>query len=186
MVEMGGSPSRPAPVQRAPVQRAAPAATAATSCPAPPACPVPPAVPPCPVCPTGTPDINNRKTNMNLIRSTITTNMAGTYQRLLSKVSQSDTDKKDLRGQLQNIRAESIDLDHASETYEREFLDKKEILQLPVTGGLQTLQDIILLIFFIGLILVSLLMIAFFPGILTIIVVVMLDALILMAIRLYG
>jgi hypothetical protein len=133
-------------------------------------------------------DFSTRKTNLNTLLSTIES-MALKYQMLSSKSGDAASDKTDLNEQIQALRNQSNDLDRGTETYEKEFIERKETLNIKNTG-FQTLQDIVLAMFFIGLIAFSILLIlsagGFVKSFLTAIVLFVLAVLIMQIIRFYG
>jgi hypothetical protein len=133
-------------------------------------------------------DYSMRKTNLNTLLSTIEA-MALKYQMLSSKSGAAASDKTDLNAQIQALRNQSNDLDHATETYEKEFIERKETLNIKNTG-FQTLQDIVLAMFFIGFTAFSILLIlsagGFVKSFITAIVLFVLAVLIMQIIRFYG
>ena len=102
-------------------------------------------------------DYTTRKGNLSALLLTIES-MALTYQSLLTSSGPAASDIADLNQQIQALNNKLNDLDHATETYEKEFLDRKELLQVK-NGGFQTLQDIVLVLFFVGLFVLSILLI---------------------------
>ena len=132
-------------------------------------------------------DYATQYVNVKTILTTIQT-MEPTYRTLLSKQSQYQSDESNINQEIQSLSSQIIDLEHASETYEKEFLDRKEILSSNL--NVQTLQDIVLFAFFLSFILISSLLIiytgnfarAFLAGI----VAFLLGILLMVIIRLYG
>jgi hypothetical protein len=134
-------------------------------------------------------DYDMRKGNLNAVLVTIES-MAQTYQSLLtSSTVNSASEIADINQQIQGLQNKLADLDHATETYEKEFLDRKQILHLK-NGGFQTLEDIVLVLFFVGLVLLSILLIlsaGLFNRSFTIAIVLFVMAVLSMQlIRLYG
>lgn len=125
--------------------------------------------------------------NVKTILTTLQT-MEPTYKNLLSKQSQYQSDETNITQEIQSLASQMIDLEHASETYEKEFLDRKEILSSNL--NVQTLQDIVLFAFFLSFILISCLLIIytgnFARAFLTGLVAFLLAVLLMVIIRLYG
>jgi hypothetical protein len=125
--------------------------------------------------------------NVKTILDTLYT-MEPTYRALVSKQLQYQSDETTINQEIQSLSSQIIDLEQASETYEKEFLDRKEILSNK--SNVQTLQDIVLFAFFLSFILISCLFIiytgnfvkAFLYGVLAF----LLGILLMVAIRLYG
>ena len=133
-------------------------------------------------------DLSTRQASLSRVRESIGL-MARTYQNLLSNYAHNNTERTELNSQIQSLRGELHDLEHAAETYEKEFLDRKQTLPTS-SSTFRTLQDIILALFFIGLIIISLMTIAsgggFTQSVMISIIVVMIGALSVELIRLYG
>ena len=133
-------------------------------------------------------DYTTRRGNLAALLLTIES-MALTYQSLLTNSGQSASDVADLNQQIQALQNKSNDLDHATETYEKEFMDRKQQLQVK-NGGFQTLQDIVLVLFFVGMFLLSILLIlsggSFNTSFTIAIVLFVMAVLSMQLIRLYG
>jgi hypothetical protein len=94
-----------------------------------------------------------RKTNLEMNLGTATA-ISTQFQELNSRTAVHSSDKSKLNGKMQSIEAQTADIQHAIETYEKEFLDRKN--GAPITYPMfTTLQDYVLLLFFIGYFLVA-------------------------------
>lgn len=80
------------------------------------------------------------------------THMATIYQEKISQTGSLTAQKEELRQKIQAAKAKVEDLKSAAETYERDFLDRRQNPQTKKT----TLQDIVLGTFFIGYLLFAL------------------------------
>ena len=133
-------------------------------------------------------DYSTRKTNLNTLLTTIES-MAIKYQMLSSNSGAAASDNIDLNQQIQALRNQSNDLDRGTETYEKEFIERKETLNVKNTG-FQTLQDIVLAIFFVGFVAFCILLIlsagGFVKSFITAIVLFVLAVLSMQLIRFYG
>jgi multidrug resistance efflux pump len=63
--------------------------------------------------------------------------------------------KAELQGNIQELAARKSDIDRTTETYEKEFIDRKKV-QPAKNPWFQTLQDMILALFFFSYLLISL------------------------------
>ena len=94
-----------------------------------------------------------RKTNLEMNLGTATA-ITTQFQELNSRTAVHSSNVSDLQGKMQSIEAQTADIQHAIETYEKEFLDRKN--GAPITYPMfTTLQDYVLLLFFIGYFLVA-------------------------------
>ena len=94
-----------------------------------------------------------RKTNLEINMGTATA-ITTQFQELNSRMAVNASDKLKLEGKMQSIESQSADIQNAIETYEKEFLDRKN--GAPMTYPMfTTLQDYALLLFFIGYFLVA-------------------------------
>jgi hypothetical protein len=100
-----------------------------------------------------------RKVNLQLELATLGA-LNATLQDQIARLSQSLADKKEIEGKIQVLRVKLSDMSHATETYEKEFLDRKSSAPTYYTG-FQTLQDFALLVFFLGYALLSFLLMIF-------------------------
>jgi hypothetical protein len=100
-----------------------------------------------------------RKANLQLELATLGA-LKTTLQEQNVRLSQSLADKKEIEGKIQVLRVKLSDMSHATETYEKEFLDRKSSAPTYYTG-FQTLQDFALLVFFLGYALLSFLLMIF-------------------------
>ena len=100
-----------------------------------------------------------RKANLQLELATLGA-LKTTLQDQNARLSQSLADKKEIEGKIQLLRVKLSDMSHATETYEKEFLDRKSSAPTYYTG-FQTLQDFALLVFFLGYALLSFLLMIF-------------------------
>ena len=98
-----------------------------------------------------------RKTNLEMNMGTATA-ITTQFQELNSRTAVNSYDKSKLNGKMQSIESQSSDMQRAIETYEKEFLDRKN--GAPMTYPMfSTLQDYALLLFFIGYFLVAFVMV---------------------------
>lgn len=104
-------------------------------------------------------DALGRKVNLQLELATLGA-LNATLQDQIARLSQSLADKKEIEAKIQIIRTKINDNSHATETYEKEFLDRKSSAPTYYTG-FQTLQDFALLVFFLGYALLSFLLMIF-------------------------
>ena len=100
-----------------------------------------------------------RKANLQLELATLGA-LKTTLQDQNVRLSQSLADKKKIEEKIQLLRVKLSDMSHATETYEKEFLDRKSSAPTYYTG-FQTLQDFALLVFFLGYALLSFLLMIF-------------------------
>lgn len=98
--------------------------------------------------------IASRKTNA-MTTLNLASDLQTDYQSMVS--SQADTlgVQSSLEGQLQTLKARKKDLESGITTYEQDFLEKRST-QVPPRKNFQTLQDMVLAIFFVSYILISL------------------------------
>lgn len=98
-----------------------------------------------------------RKTNLEMNLGTATA-LVTEFQELTSKKVTEGSDKTAIEGKLQILKSQESDLQAAIETFEKEFLDRKN--SAPVSYPIfKTLQDWVLLLFFISFLLLALLFI---------------------------
>lgn len=90
--------------------------------------------------------------NLNTMRA-----VAHNYREINASTATLQADKARIEAQIQVLRAASGDFETAAETYEKEFLDRKS--SLPTHNILQTLQDYIMALFFLGFIFFSIIII---------------------------
>lgn len=76
------------------------------------------------------------------------------YRSMVVSQSQTTEVQSTLSGELQVLQAKKKDLDTGIQTYEQDFLEKRNSIPVP-KQGFQTLQDVILAIFFLSYILIS-------------------------------
>jgi lipopolysaccharide export LptBFGC system permease protein LptF len=95
-----------------------------------------------------------RKTNLEMNLGTSTALVTEFQERHSRSVNES-ADKTELQGKMQMLKSQQSDIQAAIETYEKEFLDRKN--GAPVSYAIfQTLQDWVLLFFFVSFLLLSL------------------------------
>lgn len=104
-------------------------------------------------------DALGRKTNLMINLNTIKT-LNTDLKAQIARSAKNIDDSQKLTGKIQATRAQISDLTHATETYEKEFLDRKSSAPI-YYSGFQTLQDFALLIFFLGYALLSILLILY-------------------------
>lgn len=83
--------------------------------------------------------------------------MATTYQQRIAQTGSLNAQKEEIKQKIQATKAKIQDVQSATETYERDFLDRR---QTPLSKK-GTLQDVVLGIFFIGYLLIGLGLILF-------------------------
>jgi len=94
------------------------------------------------------------KANVQTDLATLTA-MSTEYQEITSRTSVQLAKKKDIQGKIQTLKAKMSDIDRATSTYEKEFIDRKEAAPLSY-GRIQTLQDVVLTSFLLSYFLLSL------------------------------
>ncbi len=80
------------------------------------------------------------------------THMATVYQQKISQTGSLTAQKEELKQKIQVAKAKIQDLKSATETYDRDFLDRRQNPQTKKT----TLQDLVLGVFFVGYSLIAL------------------------------
>jgi hypothetical protein len=94
------------------------------------------------------------KANVQTDLATLTA-MSTEYQEIISRTSVQLAKKKDIQGKIQTLKAKMSDIDRATSTYEKEFIDRKQAAPLSY-GRIQTLQDVVLTSFLLSYFLLSL------------------------------
>jgi hypothetical protein len=94
--------------------------------------------------------LQNAKTTLQLA-----SDLQTDYQSMLSAQTDTLNVQTTLETQLQTLRAKKKDLETGISTYEQDFLEKRSN-QVPPRQNFQTLQDMVLAIFFVSYILISL------------------------------
>jgi hypothetical protein len=84
--------------------------------------------------------------------------LSGEYQNRVKNLETLGSQRKTLEGKLQALRAKKQDILQSAETYAREFLDRSSTLKLP-PPGLATLQDGILVAFFLAYVFVAIVLV---------------------------
>jgi hypothetical protein len=88
------------------------------------------------------------------------TAMSTEYQEITSRTSVQMAKKKEMQGKIQSLKAKMGDIDRATSTYEKEFIDRKQAAPLSY-GRIQTLQDVVLTSFLLSYFLLSLAIIVY-------------------------
>ncbi len=86
---------------------------------------------------------------------TLASDLNNDYQSMISSQAQTTEVQTRLTGDVQSLQAKKKDLETGIQTYEQDFLEKRKTLPAP-RQGFQTLQDIVLAIFFFSYLLITL------------------------------
>jgi len=95
---------------------------------------------------------DTRIANLNTDLATLTA-LGTEYQELTSRSQSGISKKSQIQGKIQGLKAKISDIENATSTYEKEFIDRKQ--SSPTHKRFQTLQDIVLAAFFITYFLIS-------------------------------
>ncbi len=91
---------------------------------------------------------------------TLASDLQTDFQTMSASQSETMNIQNDLQGKLQILLAKKKDLDKGISTYEQDFLEKRKTLVTP-NGSFQTLQDMILAIFFVSYALITIVLCAY-------------------------
>lgn len=86
---------------------------------------------------------------------TLASDLNNDYQSMISSQAQTTEVQTRLTGDVQSLQAKKKDLETGIQTYEQDFLEKRKTLPAP-RQGFQTLQDVVLAIFFFSYLLITL------------------------------
>ncbi len=91
---------------------------------------------------------------------TLASDLQTDFQTMSASQSETMNIQNDLQGKLQILLAKKKDLDKGISTYEQDFLEKRKTLVTP-NGSFQTLQDMVLAIFFVSYALITIVLCAY-------------------------
>lgn len=91
---------------------------------------------------------------------TLASDLQTDFQTMSASQSETMNIQTDLQGKLQILLAKKKDLDKGISTYEQDFLEKRKTLVTP-NGSFQTLQDMVLAIFFVSYALITIVLCAY-------------------------